>query len=237
VNFFPFKQTSPTSSLDQYVPYLPLIGTFFMLYGYIDLVTYYNAFHISIINYIGIGELILYFLKDIKTILIMVIGFLLSMRMVVYFEQNKKEKEAITPAIKKKKKIINLISWVIIGIMAIVYCFIVDADYIMYPAMPIAIWGIAKLCFPDGRLNTLIIILSLGLFFPFLNAKIEAEAVQKGKHTGTNIVLLDRVLPSDSSNYLIGITEKYIFYHQAADETTLAIPINQVRHLELKSRK
>jgi hypothetical protein len=237
VNFFSFKPTTSTSTLDQYVPYLPLIGAFFMLYGYIDLVTYYNAFQIPIIKYISLSELILYFLKDIKTIFIIATGFLLSFRLSAYVAQLEKKKKELTPEGAKKKKIINIVSWVIIGIMVIVYCFMVDPDYLWYPILPIAIWGIGRLCFPDERYNLFIITLSLGLCYPFINATLEAEAVRSGKHDGTNIVLHDRELRSDTSNYLIGITEKYIFYHQTENETTLAIPVSEVKQLELTSKK
>lgn len=65
---------SRTGSLDSLFPaiLIPIATAYFVLYGGLYLIIYYSQFGIPIIYYVGIGELILYFLKDVTTTVIFV---------------------------------------------------------------------------------------------------------------------------------------------------------------------
>jgi uncharacterized membrane protein (DUF485 family) len=50
--------------------FLPYLGAYFILYGAIQMVTYYSQFNIDIVGYVDFSEIIVYFIKDIHLVLV-----------------------------------------------------------------------------------------------------------------------------------------------------------------------
>jgi len=73
------------NSIKESIVFIPLISGYFLLYGAISLITYYREFNIDIIDFIEFSELIVYFIKDIFTILLNLvtglIGFLIGINL------------------------------------------------------------------------------------------------------------------------------------------------------------
>lgn len=65
---------------------IPVFGAFFILFGIIKLLVYYNAFNVNIFNYLEFTEIITSFLKDIFIIIIGMGGGLL----LNFFEENRR---------------------------------------------------------------------------------------------------------------------------------------------------
>jgi hypothetical protein len=87
-----------------YTPLLPIIGAFFILYGVIDLLTFYKEFDISIMSYVSFSEIIIYFIKDIYYVSIHVCVMVIC----AYFLSRAKRKRAAETSaglVNKKKKV------------------------------------------------------------------------------------------------------------------------------------
>ncbi|MEK6780619.1 MAG: hypothetical protein AABY93_02880 [Bacteroidota bacterium] len=65
---------------------IPFLGAYFILYGSVDLITFYKEFNISIIHFINFSEIIFYFIRDLYIIIAHVVLLFLGIIGFNYFK-------------------------------------------------------------------------------------------------------------------------------------------------------
>jgi hypothetical protein len=81
----------------------PYLGAYFILYGAVDLITFYGEFNISIIPFITFSEIISYFIKDIVVILAHILMLICGVLLIKYFFLNSLERNLSTSDLLNKE--------------------------------------------------------------------------------------------------------------------------------------
>jgi hypothetical protein len=63
------------------------------------------------------------------------------------------------------------------------------------------------------------------------NAYSNANKVKNGKNFGMDIEIGDQLIKSDSTNFVIGKTENYIFYYETKKNMTIVYPVNKLNYM------
>lgn len=263
---------------------VPIVGTYFVLYGTIYAVSYYGFFEVSILGFIGLGELFFYVIRDATLFLYSVVVIVIALKMgswsvhkreIVISKINEKiESIAITrqrllkelettasqPIRQRKMKGLKRLAkdhkrqiarlrflrdWVAYSVGSSLIAMIVfitysilndrffDAFIVAYIIVfhTLALFG--GVYNANGRTVILSILVLLLLSFPVFTAKLQATKILKTHGLGLDFIVNGQLVKSDSSAFVIGQTERFIFYHNPGDSSTIAFPIEKIDRLIL----
>jgi hypothetical protein len=221
-----------TEKIQKYSSFLPFVGSYFILYGIVDLLTFYHEFNIGIMSYVGFSEIITYFIRDLYLVFMHVIVMIVA---AVFLSRSKNKKTGNTqePIPKRRKWIVVLVVCVIAvqaGVMISKGDWLNSVRIIIPLALTIVIGYFIK---------EVIVFISLYasltlLFSAYMNSLSSATNLKNGKvKNRVEFVVDDQVIKSDSTHFVIGKTEQYIFYHHLQEKVTIAYPMNQVQKIIL----
>jgi len=88
----------------------------------------------------------------------------------------------------------------------------------------------------DFRLFMVIYGLVTLLTSAYFNAISNADKVKNGKNYGMNIDIDGRLIQSDSSNYVIGKTENYLFYYESKLKRTTVYPTEKMNYMTIPDK-
>ena len=276
------------SSLKDSSVLIPFIGGYMILYGAINIITYYSQFSINIISYISFSEITIYFIKDIYVVLInlIILGILIFITVkfnntismeskanveldnkmdkaesianeiselnIISDKINKiKEFESLISNIKssKKQEIKKLNRWMIFFYIILVLS-ISSLLFILYRSYSIGSWGsfiptflgilVALLLsylltkfIPDTKISIAIYFIVSLLLSSFLSAILYSHEVIKGKNIGYNFTVENIEIKSDSTNFFIGKTDKFIFYYLSKEKKTIIYPSEKIQSITI----
>ncbi|HLG38059.1 MAG TPA: hypothetical protein VI461_00275 [Chitinophagaceae bacterium] len=210
-----------------------------IFFSIIKVVSYYSQFNVSIIHFINIGELPLFFLEDLGMyvlLLIPVVAF--SIEIMV-----------------KNERVSSLIKW-IGGILMFVFL-LYDILFGSYGLLWIVVFSFSSFLpfyivsnklphFIKDKKNydEILWVILGGLFTVFLiltmiKAITDANDVKKVKtYFGTQIIFNDSTrIESDSSFYYIGKIENYVFVFDEKSNKTYSYPISTVKRISIIKKK
>jgi hypothetical protein len=221
-----------TEKIQKYSAFLPFVGGYFILYGIVDLLSFYKEFNINIMSYVGFSEIITYFIRDIYLVFLHV--FVMMVSAIFLTRAKKKNEENIDQRTSKKRKWI--VALVICAIAIQMGIMISKGDWLntVRIAIPLALTIVISYFIKE-----IIVFISLYaaltlLFSAYMNSLSAATNLKNGKvRNGIEFVVNDEVIKSDSNHFVIGKTEQYIFYHHLNEKITTAYPMNQVQKIIL----
>jgi len=263
---------------------IPFLGAYFILYGSVDLITFYGEFNISIIHFINFSEIIFYFIRDLYIIIANVILLLLGIIGLNYFklkavdnleiqipqwEENQKkvqdiidtfdkdnikqgDKQRIEEAIKltnslreevnetkKRRKRLKKIL-LIGGLLCVGWLIWLTYEFGWLSGLRFIIPAIISFGFgyfiKDFRLFMVIYGLVSLLTSAYFNAKSNADKVRNGANYGMNVEIDGRLIESDSSNFVIGKTENYLFYYESKLKRTKVYPSDKMNSITIPDK-
>lgn len=271
--------TTPIEDIKNNANLIPFLGAYFILYGSVDLITFYKEFNIDIIHFINFSEIIFYFIRDLYIIIthvvvlfMVIIGFNYFKLKAVgnidvripHWKENLKEikgildtidrdnpkredeqkideaknlsdktSEEVSKAIRRKSRINILLLFG--GFLIVVQNFWLIYEYGWLSGlrffMPVLIsFGVGYFV-KDVRLFMVIYGLVTLLTSAYFNSISNAEKIKSGKNYGLNIDIDGHLIQSDSSSYVIGKTDNYIFYHQSKLKKTTVYPTNKMSYM------
>lgn len=225
------------------IQYLPHFGSILIFLGVTRLIIFYNAFGISVINYLDFSEIITSMFDIISYIVFTVAGTLLYLMM----EKDKAAKNEKTKykTIDKLHNISIMVSSVGI-ILLLVWLKIITI-------LTLTFWLMAFLSFVFlffvlvRRINTLsiseiknkqFILLSfvlLSIVSLSFYSNYEASSIKNDKKTiGVTIIFdNDKALISDSTNYYIGKTKDYVFFYHEKEGISDVYPMSRIKKIML----
>jgi hypothetical protein len=224
-----------TEKIQKYSAFLPFIGGYFILYGIVDLLTFYREFNINIMSYVGFSEIITYFIRDIYLVFLHVAVMIVS---AIFLSRARKRQSADLeqPISKKRKWIVALVICAIAIQMGIM---ISNGDWLntVRIGIPLALTIVISYFIKE-----IIVFISLYaaltlLFSAYMNALSTATNLKNGKvRNYIEFIVDDQLIASDSTHFVIGKTEQYIFYHDLQKKITTAFPMNQVERIILPEK-
>lgn len=232
---------TPKSSLNlaDWAVLIPVLAGYFVLYGAVNLMTYYGSFGVQIISYIGFTEIISYFIKDIRTVLIQVLW--IAVAYPIFYSRIKafgktSEVEGKDVAVKKDTKKPGNIVIAVAGVIMFGFFFIwegwrvgVIAVFILALTVPLAFHHLAHLP------NVVIAVMTFVCFtlMSFVEAERRAQNVLDGADYGVEFKIGDQLIKSDSAGCYIGKTERYIFFYDRSASTTIVYPVEKVEYISI----
>lgn len=263
---------------------IPFLGAYFILYGSVDLITFYREFNISIIHFINFSEIIFYFIRDLYIIIAHVILLFIAVIGFTYFKQKavgnletqipqwredgkkirdilatidkdnlkqedeRKIKEAenltnriseeVSSAEKRTKRIrilLLLAGLLIVGqLLWLTYEFGWQSG-LRFIAPVFISFGIGFFV-RDFRIFMVIYGLVSLLTSAYFNAISNANKVKNGSNYGIDVEIDGKLIQSDSSNFVIGKTEKYLFFYESKLKRTTAYPADKMNYMTIPNR-
>ena len=263
---------------------IPFLGAYFILYGSIDLMTFYREFNISIIHFINFSEIVFYFIRDLYIVIAHVILLLLGIVGFSYFktkvigsldtrisewnesqikvkdildtidkdninlEDRKRLEEAdkitknIADGIREGKRRTKRVKTVLLIAGLLVVSQLVWLIYefgwmngLRFVIPIISSFGIGYFI-KDFRLFMVVYSLVSLLTSAYFNAKSNADKVRNGANYGMNVDMDGRLIISDSSNFVIGKTENYLFYYESKLKRTTVYPIDKMDYITVPDK-
>lgn len=263
---------------------IPFLGAYFIMYGSVDLITFYREFNISIIHFINFSEIIFYFIRDLYIIIAHVILLLIGIVAFNYFkpkaignletqipqweESQKKVKEILDTfdednikqedkkrleeaknltdsisegvnegrnRLKRVKNILLLGGLLIVGqLIWLTYEFgwLSGLRFIIPVIISFGIGYFIK----DFRLFMVVYGLVSLLTSAYFNAKSNADRVRNGANYGMNVDMDGRLIQSDSSNFVIGKTENYLFFYESKLKRTTVYPTDKMNYITIPDK-
>lgn len=254
------------NQISEFTFLLPFFTGYCILYGAINVISFYNQFGIEVIGYIDLSELLSYFIKDIYLMIaqfFMLIFVLMGAEWwatkkeklseidLTLMEMNKlsledmdkmdeEEREKLMTKLKSiisstnKKQIGNIFVMVILLFVLAVLCFLV---FLILGAKSVIIFSSAVIMWLafDKNIKHYIVLsfLSVVLVLSYLNAVYLAEIVKGGRNYGLNFSLNGEVIKSDSMKYVIGRTNKYIFYYDSNAKSSKVYSIDKIDFINI----
>lgn len=240
---------------------LPYLGPFIILLGVIRLMCFYNAFGISVIDFLDFSEIVTSFL-DITAFIIFVLLYAVVQGVLFNNPEQEKSLNSQFELLLEEKRTVKLIT-LYFRYLSSLLIFLLFIDVILV---------ICNLYFHSVSSYELLITnyIFLALIF-FIIVIVEIERKHKIKnstlnnrrfiylvlrvmvllvivaniatyqvhgikvnksHLGITVYLDDNsVLKSDSNNYYIGNTKNYLFYYHEKTKTSDVYPINKIKQL------
>jgi len=226
------------------------------------MIIYYDAFHITIIDYLEFSEIITSFLEDL-----MFCFFTIALGYIVFgiVLCGEKDFEPTHETISKEKQIMKRL-WLYIRRFPVITLWIITPGIVVITShilktpihvfLPIILFSIIsfitmviidesrhkyKFLFKSPPHSTGII---LGSFFIILlivtvfNAASKIISVKKDKeYYNVKFQIDDNVVISDSTYYFIGKTQNYLFVYNEKNNETSVIPMNRIKMITFPKRK
>lgn len=206
--------------LESIIKLIP-VGTLILIaLGFLNLNLYYQQFGIDILKFISASEIATIFLKDLLQILVLLIGMLI----ITYLNWN-------PDSLNILRKPNPELGWFEYTSRIFAVLLIIGSSYVFF--QPESIWSynyfklviillplvvIGSFYNKEWAVNissfSLIGISIFGLSILFSYQEVYLVK-QKNKYFGTNIVMKEQTIKSDSTFYYIGNTDKFIFFHDS----------------------
>lgn len=261
------KKDNNSSNEIRISQYFTYVGPFIIFLGMIRLMCFYNAFGISITNYLDFSEVITSFFDILAFI---VVGFVAT-SLNYFLTMNK---EGIDLANKNRRELLEEKStwriWVLyvkylksllfLSITIIVGCFIghhffIEVTYFNIFVISLILFAIIIFLIMSieierkhshfessiHRRRFISVVLYSFLLIGAVSyySLYQALCIKKYKSTIGTIVILDndKSIISDSTNYYIGNTRNYLFIHHEKQNITDVIPISRVKQITVTNGK
>jgi hypothetical protein len=237
------NRTTLIDSTKELTAFIPLLGAYLILYGAVDLITYYGHFNIPIWNFITFSEIIFYFIKDIFVVLIAV-SLVTSASVYLahdaktwrgkretlpageYSEQSKKSMRKFAIQFGILAIVLGILLWYLTGAAAI-WCLVL---ILVYP-ISLFVWRNVE----NSTQYFALILFVILLLAAFVNAKVKAiETAERKRVNETKFVLEGKLYAPDSVHYVIGKTEAYLFYYNSKSRETTVIKTDDVSRYIIK---
>lgn len=153
-------------------------------------------------------------------------------------ERSMDEAERISNKIARRAiwKVVSLIVIALAGLFGSLYATGFDIQYFGYLA------GLGIICFVSFTITSnvkesMALVSLLLLLMSGVIVSIDAASrVKKGGNYGVNFSLDGVEVKSDSVNYAIGKTNKYIFYYKSREKKTIAYPLERTGFIEVPNK-
>lgn len=235
--------------LDRIIKMTPLAGALLIFSGVLKLIFFYSHFNIRIIDYLEFQEIITSFLGDINIIIVFGMIMTLITFITLNFLGNKTKLpldnlfENLLVFLYPKRFIIFFIFLAaIILTLCLIHCKIVGYNYfVIYLLIFFSIQSLTYLFLhkeESGNVDIpnfygiLILGVALSVSLYFL-AKHDIQEVEKSNMT----IILDKGpidLNAQTKNLYIGKTSKFVFVKMDSLNSTIVIPIEQIKQYEFK---
>ena len=246
--------------------YLPYVGSFIIFLGVARLIFFYSAFGVSIVNFLDFSEIITSFLDIIVIAVFIFAysflqGFILRNKE-SYDEKDELRKQILSEGNFLKRiwlhmKLCNELF--ISGLFFIAAFFawhffnkdITYSSILWIACLYLCIFGLLVLMTEISRIhhhsNSTIhyrrfiamlfyTVLLIGLVIYFAHKQVTSIKEDKSTY-GVSIILdNDQTIVSDSTNYYVGKTVNYLFFHHEKENTTDVIPMTRVKQITYKRK-
>jgi hypothetical protein len=264
--------------------FAPYVGAYFILYGAVDLITFYGEFNISIIHFITFSEIISYFIKDITVILTHLLLLVLGVVLIKYFLINSFDKtlsdqdqmsietdeaiellkgvntespspeeeermlkaktifdksKALKLTVKRKLMLGKIILWLIllfIGTLLIFSAILYGWMGFFRIASPFALIVIINTYIKQAKTVYVVYGFCTLLTSAYFNAVMNAEKIKSGSNYGLDFQIGNDVFKSDSTNFVIGKTENFMFYYRSKERNTIVYPASKIELIKIPDR-
>ena len=246
---------SSMSGLEKTIKLLPLLSILIITLGFVYYRAFYMSFGIRIVDYLELSEILTLFLDELYifyTSVAFLVVLYISIQNWKYTSEESKNLSTLPPPIQsirqlKKSEIVLIIVGALLIIIffgGIPYLFIQNraqfADLI--PILSISVYiGFFIVASLASRSNykayffnpyaiILFIILILNASGSF--AKIRVHDITCGHvNSGTDFILDNSLIQSDSVCYYLGKTKNFLFYYDAEQQKATAYPMSRIKKM------
>jgi hypothetical protein len=230
-----------------------IISGLLIFFGFLELYFYYTNFHVNIINFLELSEILVIFLGDL-----FILAFLTILLLIYYYFFYKNEfPDKIIMAYKNadfkdriKRYLRKISGYILVGTFYFSAVWFIgrNRDLVLYTFL--VTWG-PLLSLSIIRVIQMEFIIRNNKFFPhflfiiftlcvssilFFIAVMKADFVKSGLYKGTEVQINDTILKSDITEYYIGNTKNYIFFYNDTAKVARIFPMGAVKEIKLKKK-
>lgn len=229
----PIEARTFSRGVRRLVAFAPFFAAYFILYGAIDLLTFYGKFSIDIVHYVGLSEIVSYFVKDILLI-VSVLG-VASFGLAYAARVSKGE------VIRLESPRNTIIGSAVLSILiAVVFSYMGAWFFFVFWLLPFPVYFVLEQIYGHNwntfKIFVVVNCLTFFLAFDHMNAARRAESILDGEDFGIEIKVDDKVLRSDSTGCFIGKTERFVFYYDRLNSRTVVYPAERVQYIIIPRR-
>jgi hypothetical protein len=223
---------------------LPIGGAFILLCSSIKLVVYYNAFNISITDFLSIGEYATLFIDDFLYYLaIFGLGIFLNL----ISPNSQKEADTKTDntdysKYKKEKRWILILALVILIPMIIVFFYINNSIESKLDTTKIGILVLMTFIFLYAmftkiKFNYFYYIISVFLIYAIMDGFIDAQKIiDNNNKLDYNITFENEVIETNDDLHYLGKSEKYLFFNSLINKKSTVISIEKMTSITIEEK-
>jgi hypothetical protein len=247
-------------NLSNHVAYL---SSFIIFLGMVYNIYFYRYFGVRIVSYLSFSEIITSFFEILIVILLSIALLIIQFYIALNKEELKKDSVFKTRILNETKSIkifwlylkYHYVYFIVIVILFSCYFFsdIHLSQNIKEKALLSCVLAIFIIAFSVAELELkrkyislhtkkpwfidIVLYCVMLTFFIVYFSHYQAKMIKKNKATfGVIIILEDNTqLISDSSNYFIGKTDSYIFFHHEKTNRTDIFPVSRIKQLTIES--
>lgn len=211
----------------------------FILLGFAKITSYYNQFHLPILEYLNFSEMITIFLGNIY------VYSALFMQFAIFFFLNHKHFRGSVTLIFLAFGLITLFNGLsgdfrfhnVAYIPEVIAIIVAVCAIVIKISMSSVITYLSSLDKTNIKFLTAGFTILILLVISGFQGKFEANEVKKNHiYAGTTIINKNDTLNSNDKTYFIGKTNDYIFFYNEKDEDVKIYPIKEISAITYKTK-
>lgn len=227
-------------NLELFGKLLPIGSIVILLCSSMKLVLFYNAFNISISDFLTIGEYATLFVDDILYYL-MIFGLGVFIDIVSpnsnIMSESKDENKDYTVYEKERKYIIRFI--ILITALSTCLCFLVNKFTLKLEIAKLASYFIlisfyGYALFSKIKFNYLSLIITALFLYSGFDGYIDSQKIIENKtNVNFKVILKDVVIQTNEDLHYLGKSDKYLFFYEIKNKKSLIYTYNDLIKMEI----